>query len=226
MANKFIMVDYDKFTNKRETFMAYISLTMKYEEDEDNYFPYYLDIRLRHMSVPESEDLLLDVSYAGRDWFFLRNGRVIININNVENITLEPHESYTEVTNEFRSCREADYYIISQEILKKICDAESVDIQISGESDVAEVNANEFIRYAQIFYNGFYDEEAYKEALEKQEKVKQGELDYIYYDEDEEDDGETKESGESCMVTLLLMCSAFSSLVICLFFVMRFLYNL
>lgn len=225
MANKFIMVDYDKFKNKRETFMAYISLTEKYEEDEDNYFPYYLDIRLRHVSVPESEDLLLDVVYAGRDWFFLREGRLIININNVENITLEPHESYTKVTNEYRSCEEHEYYIISKEILKKICNAESVDIQISGESAVDELNANEFIRYAQIFYNGFYDDEAYREALEKQEKVKKGELDHIYYPDEDEDD-ETKGSGESCMVTLLLMCSAFSSLVICLFFVMRFLNDL
>lgn len=216
MANKFIKVHYDKFRNKRETFMSSISLTK-------DYLPYYFCIRLRHVSVPESEELLLDVVYGGRDWFFLRKGRLIININNVENITLEPHESYTEVTNDYRSCHEHEYYIISKEILKKICNAESVDIQISGESDVAELNANKFIRYAQIFYNGFYDDEAYREALEKQEKVKKGELGYIHYPAE---DDETKGSGEGCMVALLLICSAFSSLAICLFFVMRFLYDL
>ena len=213
MANKFIEVEYDKFTNKRNTSMCPMTLT--------EWYGGYFNIDLRHVSTPKSEGLLIDLYYRGDDWFFLRNGGIIININNVENISLEPHESYSHVKDSYNyeedsKCEEEDYYEIDKEILKKICDAKSIDIQIRGES-VEEVNANKFIKYAQVFYNGFYDDEAYKEVLDEK-------LDYIYPAVDEKDEEGEKSandsSGSGCVVTMLLMCSALSSIAACLFFVM------
>ena len=191
MANKFICVEYDKFTNKRETSMDSMDLLVEYE--------YYFKINLRHVSTPKSEDLLLDLLYRGEDWFYLNKGKLIININDVENIVLEPHESYSDMTKigfELdEKCEESDWYVISQDILKKICDAKSVDFQIRGES-IVEVNANKFIKYAQVFYNGFYNEEAYKEVLEEK-------LDYISPAEDDEDD-DNSANGETTGTTIIL----------------------
>ena len=222
MANKFIEVEYDKFTNRRDSFMSPMQLHYNDEEeddliDSDDTFT----IKLRHVSSPESEGLLLDIRFRGEDWFFLRNGKLIININGVENIALEPHESYADLVNKAFTrdetvCEESDWYEIDQDILKKICDANSVDFQIRGER-IEEFSGNKFIKYAQVFYNGFYDEEAYKEVLDEK-------LDYIYPadDEDEEEDDSTSNSsGSGCMVMLLLMCSTLSSIAACLFFVMR-----
>ena len=46
--------------------------------------------------MPDLDTLVLDLNYDGDDWFFLSNGNLTININDVENIVLEPHESYTD----------------------------------------------------------------------------------------------------------------------------------
>lgn len=217
MANKFIEVEFDKFTNKRVTSICPMTLMKGYT--------IYFSISLRHVSIPGHEGLLINLFYKGDGWFFLRNGEIIININNVENISLEPNESYARVVDSYDltengKCSELDYYEIDREILKKICDAKSLDIQIRGKY-VEEVNANKFIKYAQVFYNGFYDEEAYKEVLDE-------ELDYIQPaddyedDEDDENDSANGSSGNGCMVTLFLMCSALSSIAACLFFIMGF----
>ena len=163
----------------------------------------------------------MDIRFRGEDWSFLRNGKLIININGVENIALEPHESYADLVNKAFTrdetvCEESDWYEIDQDILKKICDANSVDFQIRGER-IEEFSGNKFIKYAQVFYNGFYDDEAYKEVLDEK-------LDYIYPAVDEKDEEGEKSandsSGSGCVVTLLLMCSALSSIAACLFFVM------
>jgi hypothetical protein len=217
MANKFIEVEYDKFTNKRETSMDSMTLLEEYD--------CYFKINLRHVSTPRSEGLLIDLYYRGDNWFFLRNGKLIININNVENISLEPNESFSHVMDSYDDeedgkCEEEDYYEIDREILKKICDAKCVDFQIRGEA-VLEANGERFIKYSQVFYNGFYDEDAYKEVLEEN-------IDFISPADDGDDDDEESgrkdstndASGNGCMVTLLLMCSALSSIAACLFFIM------
>jgi len=219
MANKFVYVEYDKFTNRRESYMS--PMTLDYDDDDFYISEGTFCINLRHVSSPESEGLVLDVRFNGEDWFFLRSGKLIININGVENIALEPHESYAKVVDKPFSrheteCEESDWYEIDKDLLKKICDAKSIDFQIRGEG-VEEFNGNKFIKYAQVFYNGFYDEEAYKEVLDEK-------LDYICSDDDDDEEGDdstSNSSGSGCMVTLLLMCSALSSIAACLFFVMR-----
>ena len=164
---------------------------------------YYFKVNFRHVSTPNIDALLLDLFYRGKDWFFVSNGRLIININNVENLVLEPNESYSE-TNETPfyglTCDESNWYEINQDILKKICDAKTIDFKIIGENKSVEASFNDFIIYAQRFYNGLYDENAYLDALNETEEVTV-----------ETKDNESN-SNNGCMVTLIMMVSAFSSI--------------
>ena len=198
MENNFINVDYDKFTNKKTTLMGWFSLDTGGDRPGYGYHE-YMKIRLRHISIPNQDSLMLDLEYMDYDWIFLRSGKLIININNVENIVLEPHESFSETVDigYATRCRECVWYDINQEILTKICNAKTIDFQISGGKFVVEVNANQFIKDAQLFYNGFYDSTAFISTLQEEtERAKKT----------------ANNSGDGCMVTLIVMVSAFSSI--------------
>lgn len=212
MANDFIKVDYDKFENKRTTTMNYPYLFWApagpWEQGNSlevrNTVSQGIDhmcAQLRHISTPDVDSLLIDIISMREGWFFLRDGMFTININNVENIRLEPHDSYAKTgSNPFgmSRCKESCFYRINQDILKKICDADSLDFKVAGKNTSIEVNANEFIIYARRFYNGLYDENAYLDSLnEAEEKAK---------------------SNKGCVVTLLMALSAITSLAACLLF--------
>lgn len=200
MANRFLKVDYDKFASKTVT-------TMKEEYDvRANVIG--LKAMLRHVSMPDVDTLVLDLNYDGEDWFFLSHGNLTININDVENIVLEPHESYTDTYTGYDTCRcvESDWYELNQDLLKKICDAKSIDFKISGSTTYDIAQGNRFIKYAQKFYNGFYDEEAYKEVVEEPKKTTTS---------SNTSATTSSNSGSGCMVTLLMAVGALSSLVAC-----------
>lgn len=206
MANKFVEVRHDKFTNTTTTQTCLGYPIYRFDPPESSAD---LQVYIQHISTPDIEDLLLRLYYTdrsnGEGWFFLRNGKFIININGVENIELEPHEVYAEVSANFsyesKKCNECDDYFISQEILKKICDAKTIDFKIIGGRQVVESCVNTFINYAQRFYNGFYDENAYIEALEEQDFEKKE---------------KEANSGSGCMVSLLMMLATLSSFAACL----------
>lgn len=161
-----IDVDYDKFADKRVTTTKPMQLIGEFYRGEP---VTTFDINIRHLSMPQDDSLLLDIEYSGGDWVFLRWGYLIININNVENIKLKANESWHDhdVIDGGCKCEESCYYVIDQETLKKICDADTIDVKIQGEDTDYECNANEFILYAQYFYNSVYDSEAYKDIQNK-----------------------------------------------------------
>lgn len=209
MANKFIKVDYDKFENKRVTTIPSIEVIQVGNHYQDDWC--YFKVNFRHVSTPNTDALLLDLFYRGKDWFFLRNGRLIININNVENLVLEPNESYSETgenTYGDITCDESDWYEINQEILKKLCDAKTIDFKIIGENKSVQASLNDFILYAQRFYNGLYDENAYldsmNELLEEEKYLANA--------------NSNSNSGNGCIVTLLMAFTTISSFVVCLSF--------
>lgn len=203
MANRFLNVDYDKFANKTVTSM------------KDKYYVRAKAIRLnamlRHVSMPDLDALVLDLDYDGLEWFFLRDGNLTININDVENIVLEPHESYTNTYTGYSDCHcvESVFYQLDQELLKKICDAKTIDFKISGATTYDIANGNSFIEYAQKFYNGFYDEEAYKDAVAEPEPKPST----------PHTSASTSASSSGCMITLLMALGTLSSMVICACFI-------
>ncbi len=202
MANRFLNVEFDKFTNKTVTSMK--------DEYKVNASATNFTAKLRHVKTPDLDALLLDLKYDGLDWFFLRYGNLIININDSENITLEPHESYSDTYTGYSDCHcvESDFYELDQETLKKICDAQTLDFKISGQAVYDIADGKRFIKYAQQFYNGFYDEEAYKDAVAepapKPSTPKPAASKPVQ-----------STSSNGCMVTILIALSAISSLVVC-----------
>lgn len=210
MANRFLKVDYDKFANKTVTSM----------KDEYNVRANVIKLKamLRHVSMPDLDSLVLDLNYDGLEWFFLSHGNLTININDVENIVLEPHESYTDTYTGYEDCHcvESDWYQLDQELLKKICDAKTLDFKIAGATTYDIAKGNRFIEYAQKFYNGFYDEEAYKEVVaEPTPKPKPATT------ESTPSQPSTSSSSSGCMVALLMAFSALSSLAYCISFLFR-----
>ena len=202
MANRFLKVDYDKFANKTVTSM----------KDEYRVGANALKFRamLRHVSMPDLDSLVLDINYDGLEWFFLSHGNLTININDVENIVLEPHESYTDTYTGYEDCHcvESDWYQLDQELLKKICDAKTLDFKIAGATTYDIAKGNRFIEYAQKFYNGFYDEEAYKEVVAEPTPKPAA-------TESTSSQSSTSASSSGCMVILLMAFSALSSLEVC-----------
>ena len=79
MGNNFVEIINDKFKNKTTTKMrTKICLKDSGLIDKDKFV-----IGLRHVSMPNTDCSVVDIEYSGKDWFFLRRGELIININNV-----------------------------------------------------------------------------------------------------------------------------------------------
>ena len=101
---------------------------------------WYFD--LRQISTPEGDDLVVDIQYFSPDWFFLKNGNLIFNLDGKKNIVIDAHESYSDVGREqggFEKestvvTEENCFYELTKEELKEICDANNLDIQIAGDS--------------------------------------------------------------------------------------------
>lgn len=194
MVNNFVEFINDKFENKTTTKMkTKFCLKDSGLIDKDSFV-----IGLRHVSMPNTDDSVVDIEYSGEDWFFLRSGELFININNVENIVLKPHESYSDCGHGI--CLESDYYEIDQATLKRICEANTIDVKITGGDHSEVFHVNRFIIYAQQFYNAVYDSNAYQESLKM---------------------GYVRSSGDNgCIVTLLMIFSTLSTLLTCIALIM------
>lgn len=203
MENKFVEVNYDKFKNK--TVSTIKSSLLIY--DSDVAWDRRFRLEFRHVSTPETEALLLDVGTGGDDWYFLKDGNVIININDVENIQLEPHELSSNVYH--GKCLEDCCYEIDQTILKKICDADNLDIQFNGKGyaysykgigEFDGLGKMSIILYAKIAYNGFYDNKAYEDIIQELENHRQ-----------KKEEEERKSNSSSCLITLLMTLGTISA---------------
>ena len=190
---RFISQDFDKFKNSATTKLVWpAKFSKRYTEiwvDKNKYedtsirdwIGMSLDLTLRHVKTPEIESCLIDYFYLGANWMFIRNGNMIINIDGVENITLEPHESDTEVGVGHRNAiAEVGYYTISKENLKRVCDAKAVEVRISGSSSYHVINnepdqdssektilpGDKFLWMCRAFYAGLYEDSSYNEQIE------------------------------------------------------------
>lgn len=169
MANQYVNVGYDKFTDVTKIKMKryctiHIAPTM--------------DMMLQYDKDAKSENLTLIIRCEYKEWFFLRDGDVIISIDGKENVTLNPHEVYTDVKD--GRCVEVDAYFIDKELLVKMCKADNIDIKVSGhkfyvisskysEFDHPDISSR-IIKYCRRFFNGVYDENAYPESLVEEAK--------------------------------------------------------
>lgn len=189
MANQYVTIKKDSFQNittAESTQIRYELPGRKLTLTETATFNF------RHVSAEPSIDaLLIDVhftsselnklgiksgsiksalaSYAG-EWAFLREGKLIIQLNGNENITLSPRESDSDVTKngitDASACEELCYYEIDKTILEKICEARSLRMQLSGGRAKWTIEGEDLIFLAKAFYNGVYDQNKYANEID------------------------------------------------------------
>ena len=129
---------------------------------------------LRQISTPDMDSLVVDIHHFSPDWFFLRNGKLYFNIDGKKNIILDANESYTDVGREQGSFdREATvvteedcYYKLTKDELKEICDAQHLEIQVTGDAIKKQMDGELFRLYARAFYNYVFDSSEYKGAIQ------------------------------------------------------------
>lgn len=176
---RFIYKKFDKFKNRTDTnwkdpllgkvfggkwSMWIWEMNSGYGEDR---YSSSLSLKLRHVKTPDLDSMVIDYTYYSKDWMFLRNGNMIINIDGVDNVNLAPHESDTDVRDGGR-ITENGFYNITKEQLKQICDAKEISVRISGGSSYFELEDKGLLKFhfmSRSFYADLYEDSSYDEWI-------------------------------------------------------------
>lgn len=166
---QFIKKSFNKFEEK--TTMEGMPCLMERRGNSKWYFS------LRRITTPEFDDVVIDIHHYSPNWFFLRNGKLILNIDDTKNIVLNPHESYTDVQESFDNqptvvTEESCFYELSLDELKQVCDAKHLDIQVTGDSEEKQMDGELFRLYARAYYNLVFDKASYYDALSSFQKMR------------------------------------------------------
>ena len=146
MSNNYgIVSNYDE-TEKITSIGTFFEFPFNDKDGEDNYGARFICSKKQ-----EEYAMYIYVDYFGSkcglggSWILLRKGNLAITINDTENIILEPNEEMT-ADNKDGYVREAVSYALTKDQLKKICDADSVRLKISGENKEFVVNCTDLCR--------------------------------------------------------------------------------
>lgn len=176
---KYLVEVFDKFEQKTTTRTLPLNkyrdqtLILWSLETNENHRNYSLAANIRHIKSPKINSLMFDFDLIGENWLFFREGKLFLVID-FENIEIHANESYTEVNPDgLGGIREGVYYLIDQEILKKICSAKDFSIRLSGTKFIdLDDNANKsFQMMCKRFYNNFYDSTSYLDDLVEKEDL-------------------------------------------------------
>ena len=164
-----IFTETDKFTSKT----TIKSLEIKYNPE----LCIYVYINYRYVSSPEVEELLVDVKtsiYGGGGRINIKDGELIFNINDTKNIQLKAHDNGRQSYS--HSDDECVYYVLKKEDLLDICEAQKIEIKLSGAREYMTMTCNELIKTARAMYNAIYDSSMYVEEVQKYEEERQVEI--------------------------------------------------
>ena len=184
MTNPFVYEVYDKFEEKKS--LLYWPLGVEYWSGEERApdialnqlsyikYPNYMIsntrfcMRLRGSSVKDSAQVfVLDFYLGTKDWFWLKNGSVVFNLNGKENLKLTTDDSSTSNTAE--ECFESGVLIITKDELKKIADANTVEIKVAGSGTYfvfEQEQIVEVVKMIKCFYNNSIDKESYADFVQ------------------------------------------------------------
>lgn len=174
---RFTEQTFDKFKNRTDTEWV-DPFKGNYEENKTPWmWPFYnipsnlvLYSKLREVKTPQITSIVIDYEIKAKDWFFARNGKMTINLDGIENIELETHESNTEVGVGYdkSDVKEVGFWSISKEDLKRICDSKMIAIRISGDSSFLELKEKELLKFqfmCKSFYSEVYEDNSYDEFI-------------------------------------------------------------
>jgi len=198
MSNKYVTVEGDRFGDMTKTHSQTVQYTLK---GRGIGLSETADMRITHISSTDGETDAIVIHFKSIDqqigqklrgnnswtdaistgpgeWAFLRNGRLIIRINDVENIPIEAHELNSDVTSSNlighqAACEEQCAYVINKEILEKVAGANQIELKLTGSATGASwiLPGLDFIHMAQSVYSSVYDSERFKTEMAHTENV-------------------------------------------------------
>lgn len=165
--SNFVTIEEDKF-EKKTTYKNSKHLTLV----GTSLYPWTIERHLNYrrlVVMPDHDSLVMDIyvkSYQ-TDWPGLNFGKIIMLVDG-ETITLEAHENWHDnhVYNGNSTYEESCYFEIGKDLLKRICDSKSFNMQLYGDNGKGEVeNVNAVVVYSKLFYNAVYDNTAYTDVV-------------------------------------------------------------
>jgi len=165
MSNKqFITQNFDKFEEKTTTYSNPNMITVHNIMTAETPWPTW-NLGIRHVKTKETDTIVIDAHYGGRNWFFLRNGKIIFATSSGP-ITISPDVRGDSDVHSGGICEELESYTISKEDFLKICNSNNLEIKMSGSSSFIEAkNANKFHILCKQFYNNLFDPSKFTESL-------------------------------------------------------------
>ena len=165
--NNLVTREHDKFSQKTTT----TSISLQVDQEITSFI-----IQLRHVSAPKIDSMVIDIQYLATDWMFIRNGKLILNINGTKNLTLDPHEQGTDATG--HGVMESAFYNITPEQLLMLCNAKSIEYKLSGSNTYVTGAFNDNMQLiCKAMYNAIYDHSKFKKEIavaeEQQEAISQ-----------------------------------------------------
>lgn len=178
-SKRFITQNFDKFKNRTDTSWSdplsgkvfgakwdtwFWELSSGYGENRSSS---YIALKLRHVKTPDIDSIVIDYTYYSNDWIFLRDGNMIINLDGVDNVTIQPHESDTDVRDGGR-IQENGFWNITKDDLKKVCDAKAISVRISGGSSYFELKDKGLLKFqfmCRSFYADLFDDSSYNDWI-------------------------------------------------------------
>ena len=175
MENKYVSVSEDKFkkTTTAESFRHEYILTDQGGLKETALFS------LRYVSSGSGnneQSLVVDYSslkkekkntYAGRK-AMLYNGKLILIINDNENISLNANNLFPDAATQDFNGKEKVNYLIDKETLDKISNANTLMMQLSGGTESWNLKGGPIIFMARAFSNALYNETLYLDQINRQ----------------------------------------------------------
>ena len=166
--NKFLKQEYDKFKDKTTTTLVNPISVKPSEEHSTIWISEKSDFNLRHINMPDLNSLVMDIHTNISREDDLGAGNLLMIIDDSQRYTLKAHESYSSPYESIKkiSC----WYEISTDLLKAICDAQTIDLRITAQDDnkYADlyIEGNHLQWAARVMYNGIIDDTAYIENIE------------------------------------------------------------
>ena len=133
-----------------------------------------LDMGMRYLMRPDQQFIAIDYTYiTQRRPMNFGNGELIVNLNDSINLHLRP----IEIKNKFGMddfgrgeymTTEQGYWVISQQDLKKICDADTIAVRVCGRQDFFELDKMALLKFefmCRSFYQDVFNDTTHSEWI-------------------------------------------------------------
>lgn len=165
--NRFFSVDYDKFNQK---LTVQIKEQLKLEQINGNLSVLEPKIGFRYVDSSKIPPFwLIDIIATSKNGLNLNKGELLLLLDETNRLSLQPHESFSESYLENYHI-ESDWYEITKEELKALCEARIIEMRITNGYGYADISTYGMQVTARRFYNAVIDSTAYTDDLLTQEE--------------------------------------------------------